>query len=179
MVLSSCPLTTFSDAPLSQARPTSSGVFHTAEHYYGESPSMTEVDPRLPHTPPSTASHSNNAGHEPYRLKRLSDAVSTTAISSVGTGRPVPSKEVRVSLPSRKSSDGEPGPLPVMRDHRDSVVNAPTSAAGYAEWRFLQDTEKIVLNDVQAKAPPSIPENLDVMTSILDGDATSGEGSLM
>ncbi|KAF8700922.1 hypothetical protein AX14_000601 [Amanita brunnescens Koide BX004] len=181
MVFHSCPVTTFSDASLAQAhRTTSAGVFHSAEHH-SESPSTTEVDlrrsPGPPHTPPSTTSHSSNAGHEQYRLKCLSDAVPTTAMSSAGAGLPVSSKEARVSLPSGEHSDGRPRSLLITRARRECVVSAPTSTAGFAECCFSEDM--IVLDEVKAKVLPSTPENLDVTPSILDGDATSGEGSIM
>ena len=127
---------------------------------------------------PVTAAHSNNAKNELYRLKRLSNAVPTTAVSSVGVRRPVSSKEVRVSLPSRKSSDGEPRSRPVTRTRGESIVTAPISATGNAECCFSEDMDKTMFEDLQVKGLPSIPESVSITPSMLDKDATSREGSI-
>jgi hypothetical protein len=126
-----------------------------------------------PSTPPSTSSHSNHAENEPYRLKRLSNAVPTTAVSSVGARRPVSSKEVRVNLPS---SDGEPRSRSVTKARGESIVSAPISAAGDAECCFSDDMDRSMLEEV--KAPPSIPESVSITPSMLEEDATSREGSI-
>jgi len=123
-----------------------------------------------PQMPPSTASHSNNAENELYRLNRLSNAVPTTAASSMGTKLPVSSQEVRVSLPSHESSDClGPG---LLRGPAESIVTAPICAAHNAECCFSKDIDKTMFEDIQVKARSWIPQSMDIMP-----DATSRDPS--
>ncbi|KAF8332167.1 hypothetical protein F5887DRAFT_1175202 [Amanita rubescens] len=128
-----------------------------------------------PQSPPSTASHSNPAENDPYRLKRLNTSV-----------RPGSSKEVRISLPNRELEDGsEPDfstrSIPVTRGRGESIVSAPISAAGNAECGFSDDMDRTMMEDVKVRSkgqPPSIPESMSLTPSMLEEDATSREGSI-
>ena len=101
-----------------------------------------------------------------------------TAMSTVGMRWPLSSKEVRVSIPSHESSNGEPGSLPVMRTRGESIVTAPISTAGNAECCFSEDTDKTMFEDLQVKGLPSILVSVSIMPSMLDEDVTSREGSI-
>ena len=83
-----------------------------------------------------------------------------------------------MSLPSCESSDGEHRSWPVMRTCGESIVTAPISTAGNAECCFSEDMDKTMFEDLQVKGPPSIPESVSIMPSMLDEDVTLREGSI-
>lgn len=94
-----------------------------------------------------SASHPNNTESKPYEVKCINNAIPVMAVSS---------NEARVSIPSRKVSNGAPGTSPVTGAHAESIVSVPISAAGDA-CCFSEDMGSNVLED---KTPLSKDESI-------------------